>query len=278
MCCKKELRPVAKRYQVTLTIEGLHSHGGNPDLDAFVAAVRDFRDTLRAVEKDLTRDKLALDVRVVNFTHSSPATVTVEAFARPGSADVREQWLTHVNETLRSVISLTDVDTLPIPVLKKVRQLSHNIGTKIAALRIAANEEVISFNLDTYQSANRVLNDILEYETSASGTLDTIDFHAGINRFVIYPTHRRPVKIACSFPPHLADQAHAAVRQRVVVTGKGRFRHGTHTPVMILANRLQVLPSDSDLPALNDLRGMEPGITGDVSSEEFVRERRNAWA
>ena len=37
-----------------------------------------------------------------------------------------------------------------------------------------------------------------------------------------------------------------------------------------------MLPEDDELPSLLDLRGTAPDITGDLSSEEFVRRLRSA--
>lgn len=270
---------MSKRYQVTLTLEGLHAKDGHADLDTFVFAVRDFRDALRAIERELyDGSKPALEFRVVDLRHTSPATVTIEAFARPGRPDLRDRWMARVNDTLQSVPHPEASEALSFKVLGEVKQLSGKVGSKLAALRIETPQSRLVLDREIHSKVADLVTAFREYRTEQKGTLDTIDFHAGTNRFVIYPANGLPARVQCVFPERMADEAAKAIRQPVIVSGLGRFRHKTYFPTAINVEALTVLPSDADLPTLQSLRGIENNIPDGSSSEKLIAEIRDGWS
>lgn len=265
-------------FKIKLTIEGMHHFNGDPDLDSFVSSAKDFRDILKEVEKNVKGSKQGgVDLRVVDLSHSSPATITIEALHKSGGPDVREIWMETVNRTLHTVSNGTEIDALPIPVIKKVKSLSKRIGKKIAALRISTSQDVVSLDTETFRIADRALENFREYNTSYTGTLETIDFHAGTNKFVIYPENGMPEKISCTFLVELSEIANEAVRKRVKVTGVGRFLRGNYFPTLIKVDKIQVLPTKDQILSLSDLHKSDPDIVGEDSSEDFVRRLRDEW-
>jgi hypothetical protein len=59
---------------------------------------------------------------------------------------------------------------------------------------------------------------------------------------------------------------------------EGRVRFATFmTQLQNLSATLAKLDRDFELPDWDDLRGRAPNATGDLSSEDFVREMRDAW-
>ena len=107
--------------------------------------------------------------------------------------------------------------------------------------------------------------------------LEQINIHLGANTFYIYPDIG-PKEITCRFPNRLFDDAVSAVGKRVEVFGTLQYRVGVPFPHLIEVDNVEAFPPDYELPDWDDLRGRAPDATGELSSEAFIRELRDAWA
>ena len=108
---------------------------------------------------------------------------------------------------------------------------------------------------------------------SAECTLETISVHRG-RRFVVY--HSRTKKaIRCDIPSKsdLLDQATAALGNRVVVGGR-LHTNARGEPVRISVEELRTLREESRLPSISSLGGRYPDITGDLTTENYIRSLR----
>jgi len=108
---------------------------------------------------------------------------------------------------------------------------------------------------------------------STEGTLETISIHRG-QRFVVY--HSRTKKaIRCDIPIEsgLLDQAKAALGSRVVVGGR-LHTNARGEPVRIAVEELRTLKEKSRLPSISSLGGKYPDITGDLTTEQHIRNLR----
>jgi hypothetical protein len=115
-----------------------------------------------------------------------------------------------------------------------------------------------------------------ESEGSLEGMLDQINVHLGANTFHIYP-EIGPRKVTCNFPARLFDNAVSAVGRRVEISGTLRYRSGARFAHQIAVTQIDAFPTDVELPEWEDLRGRAPDATGALTSEDFVRELRDAW-
>ena len=108
---------------------------------------------------------------------------------------------------------------------------------------------------------------------SAEGTLETVSIHRG-RRFVIY--HSRTKKaIRCDIPSEsdVLDQARAALGNRVVVGGR-LHTNARGEPVRISVEKLRTLKEESGLPSIASLGGRYPDLTGNLTTEEYIRSLR----
>ena len=80
----------------------------------------------------------------------------------------------------------------------------------------------------------------------------------------------------CSFSPDKIEEAREALGRKIRVLGELTYPKGNDFPKDVRVQTIEFLPEDDDLPSLTDLRGIAPDITGDLSSEEFVRNLRDA--
>lgn len=127
--------------------------------------------------------------------------------------------------------------------------------------------------------AARIQKELTPTETcygTVEGILEALNLHAGANRFTIFPVSVER-GITCYIPESLHDTAIRAVRHKVAVTGKLKFRPRDMLPSEVDVEDMTTFPPDSELPTFADLRGMAPQMTGDKSTEEYLAEIRDAW-
>lgn len=126
---------------------------------------------------------------------------------------------------------------------------------------------------------NRAIDTLPSPEVKAigvvEGRLEYVDIHGSRNLFRIHPAIG-PDKIICSFPSDKIEKARQAINRKTRVCGELTYPAGSNFPKSVKVETIELLPEDDELPSLKDLRGIAPDITGDLSSEEFVRMLRDA--
>lgn len=63
----------------------------------------------------------------------------------------------------------------------------------------------------------------------------------------------------------------------VAVRGECFYRPNVNFPHRIEVTSMEELSTCEELPTLRDLQGIAPNLTGELSSEEFVRRQRDEW-
>jgi hypothetical protein len=73
------------------------------------------------------------------------------------------------------------------------------------------------------------------------------------------------------------ERAKSGVGQTVRVYGLVTYLARDSHPSSVRVEEIDILSTDEELPSLMDLRGAAPDLTGNLSSEDFIREVRRAW-
>jgi hypothetical protein len=73
------------------------------------------------------------------------------------------------------------------------------------------------------------------------------------------------------------NKAIASVNKMVRVTGARHFKENASFPYAIDVSDFEPLMPDSQLAKLSQLRGVAPNATGNMKSEDFVRQLRDDW-
>ena len=109
---------------------------------------------------------------------------------------------------------------------------------------------------------------------SVEGTLETVSIHRG-SRFTIY--HSRTKKaIRCDIPQgsELLDHAKEALGSRVLIAGI-LHTNAIGEPTRIAAETLRILRERHELPSIASLGGKYPDLTGDLTTNDFIRNIRD---
>ena len=104
---------------------------------------------------------------------------------------------------------------------------------------------------------------------SVEGMLELVSVHPGSRKFNVYHdvTGRA---VQCDLPSHLEKDVVAALGQRVIVSGM-IHRNLSGVPVRVRVERVRLMPLKEEAPPLDELVGSIPDLTGDLSTEEFIR-------
>lgn len=267
---------MAEDDRITLIIEGLPEDEGQVRLGAFMSQLQHLNATITKLDRDVNDGKQAIYYRIAELSYKSPVRVVLQPQSLPkrhytGHAVI--QSLGRITTALENGHDLSGVDA---DLLEDIRGLARPVGKSVANVTLLFNDHRFDLTEKVASKVDEALAVDEECEGAIEGMLEQINLHHNANVFYIYP-EIGPRKLTCHFPPKLYDDAISAVGRRVEVYGTLRYRTGATFPHQVAVTAIEALPSESDLPSWEDLRGMAPDATGDLSSEAFVRELRDGW-
>jgi hypothetical protein len=263
--------------EISFRFVGRHDEDDHILFEDFIKQLNYFLQALNKTFRHITPSEVpALNYQVIDLRHSSPAVISLKAEAHSAGAEsTLDLFCKAIKEIQGEGRVREDFDREILEAYKNVGiQLLRDRFTNVAII-YRGDELMISRSL--VHNIDAVLDqEVLEEDGSVSGRLEEINVHAGANLFRIYPLIG-PSKIICHFPKALMLTAIDAITRHVNVYGKLKYKPREKYAHEINVQDIEIYPYDDELPSILDLRGMAPNATGDLSSEEFVRELRSAW-
>jgi hypothetical protein len=265
--------------RITLVVEGLEQDGGDVRLEVFVEELQKLQAALARSDRTISGGKRNSYFAVVGLSHSSPATVELEARVdrHVSAVDVRAQAFHHFTSLIEAVEKDEVPPTVDYPLLEDLRALTASVGPKLRSARLRINDSAFVF---TQQLTKRIDQHLATHEycaTTIEGMLEKINVHGDANAFTIYPDVG-PARISCHFKPELADKAVSAIRNRVAVTGTAAYRKHAPYPHHIEVDDIEIFLPPTQLAKWEDLLGIAPDIIPEgQTAEGVVRELRNGW-
>ena len=295
--CEQKIRPAGRRADdfsfETFYITGEVYHRGLPVPKRikiqFLGAqdakgnvrLADFIDQLSLIKRALyERERLIahvehsqIEYKVVDLHHSE-ATVILEPVALDGAKGYVDQVVVGFSDELRSIRrDATIIDQPELDRLETYCRIGERRDNLIAKVRIEVARKSVTIDRTFKANVKKILGPDEFTQGSISGMLETINFH-NTNRFTLYPKVG-PERVAGTFNESLRSSVKAAIGNFVTVVGKLKYKQWASFPHGIIAEDFDVHEPDSELPRLSELRGAFAGITGDLSSIEFVEKIRN---
>lgn len=160
--------------------------------------------------------------------------------------------------------------------LNQLRRLSQGLGRNGATgFNATYIDEDQSASVSEQSGVN--VKRLLAPETKAIGSvigrLDLISLRRYLRYNVYDAVSKRPVRAA--FDEEQLETVKGALGRRVLVAGTVN-RNSRGQPIRIDSPRLTVLPSEEELPRTDEIVGLDPTFTGEMSTEGYVRQLRNA--
>jgi hypothetical protein len=270
------VRLMAEDDRITLIIEGLPEDEGQVRLSVFMTQLQRFSATVAKLDKEANAGKAATYFRIAALSFNSPVRVVLEPQSLERSPYMGAAILDGLERVASALEGGHDLSGLDADLLEDIRGLSGPVGKSLKSAALVFRDRRFELTSSVTKELDYALAVDEECTGSVEGALEQINVHLGANIFHIYP-EVGPRKLTCRFPSKLYDDAVAAVGKRVEVFGVLHFRAGASFPHAVTVEALQPIPSDSELPDWEDLRGLARDATGDLSSEEFVRRLRDEW-
>lgn len=264
-------------YRVKLIVEGFEKDDGHVRLEVFVNELQRLQTALGRVDARVSNGKRCSYFAVVGLSHNSPATVELEARVLPSSKqDCRARAVALLGEALEAVERGEFSGDSDYDLLNDIKEMSAPVGDTLKSARLLINDQPYVLTERLAEKITEFQADQEECATTVEGLLERVNVHDGANTFTIYPDVG-PSRITCRLPEELAEKGIGAIRRRVAVRGIGKFRKFSPFPHEIQADWLDVYQADEDLPDFSSLLGMAPNATGEIASEDFIRQARNEW-
>lgn len=268
----------AHTLEISLKLEGPEIESGNIRLDDFLSQIAALKAALSAVDHDVN-GRQSLYYRVVNLSHSSPATIVIEPRLKPQLASAKQKNRfrrapTNVHHSFFETLQRIERGRLSGirasgRVIDSVAELVDGLGRDFVRGWIANDKYEVKLDEQFRESVREMLQPEYQSFGSVSGELLAINLARG-SRFYVYPSSG-PTSVACHFPRELLETARENIGRTVRVYGTKFFRTGTGLPFRV-ANVKQIHPLRCDGP----LREFAPSATVpfDETADEMVRRIR----
>jgi hypothetical protein len=267
---------MAKDDRITLIIEGLPEDEGQVRFGAFLSQVQNLNATITKLDREANGGKNASLFRIAELSYASPIRVVIEPEALPSQPYAGHVIIERLVQIVTAIEGGADLSGVDADLLEDIRGLARPVGKTVKNSTLVFNDHHFDLTPRVVSKVDEALAVDEECEGSIEGMLEQINVHHGANVFYIYP-EVGPRKVACHFPSRLYDDAVSAVGRRVEIFGTLHYRIGAVLPHALSVTGIDAYPPESELPDWEDLRGMAPDATGDMSSEAFVRELRDGW-
>ena len=256
---------IPERYTLTLFVEG-----GQMPLTFFARTADDLSRLLRAIE----------EAQLGEATHAEWMVETdrieIGASVNGVSAADLESIVNDAYQSIRAT-DAHDEDAIPSSVGAKGRRLSRSIVNRVKRtqpvvvdtpghepVRIEAQPEA------PYPLARKRRQEILTAWGSIDGELDVISVRRQ-PYFVIYE-HASTNQVRCHFPDEWMPIIKEFLGKRVVAEGLIRYRSDGSISSLSESTSINAVPEPAR--SLSELRGSIPGISGNLSSADYIRQLR----
>ncbi len=276
---KRRRRTVVRQGErITMELIGAPEDDGHLRLSELIKQLQAVKSALKQTERTITgRDEPELYYRVVNVTHSSPLSVTLEPTPlKPEEG--REVAKTTVKKFFSTLYMINKKNDAPedfdLTALEAYRDLGTMLDKHVTGITLSSTKRnKVAIDKKFENKVSEIIGPDELVEGSMAGMLEWLNLH-NTNIFHIYPIIGAK-KIVCNFPKRLKEKVKTAIDSHVEVYGELRYKKWSNFPYAMNVSDLDILPPDDELPTLFDLRGVAPNATGELSSVEFVRAIRD---
>ena len=263
---------------LTIELEGIDEDGGNVRFGEFIHELSAVRNALKRTQRlVLKTDTDAIEYKVVNLSHSSPARITVSISSTdPVYKDQPKRISRRFTYGLAAVRQnhryARNIDTKTLEIFRDI-----SAPTKKHVSRITVTGEgnrSVQIDKKFEHNVSRLLEVDQVERDEIVGRVERADIH-GKNVFDIYPVLGSP-KVRCTTPFSMREEVLTLLGKTISVDGWTQYRKDQDFPHAMKVIKIYPRQSDQDLPKMADLHGMAPDATDGLSGEDFIRKLRDA--
>jgi hypothetical protein len=245
----------------------------------------DFIDELRAIFSALQHvgrmvaqaSSSPVYYRVVNLTHSSPASVELEAVGEnPELRDYSDIVFPEFIETVANINRGSYLPRYSRDLLTAIYEFAAPLSNGVTQVRFSQNGHAVELLPDVAGRLRVFLEADELTDSSVFGMLEYLNLHNGSNTFRLYPAVGGGY-ITCTFKSALKSKVCSAAGKYIRVEGVTKTRAGDIQPYEISVRDVEVMPTDEKLPKMTDLYGMAPSATKGKPITKFLKDIRRGW-
>ncbi len=262
---------------ITLCLEGVDTDRKQIRLDDFLAELHALRDALSCVDRE-ANGKVTLYYRIIDLSHSSPATVTIQpvvkeslrrdAKYRNSPAVVHNRFF----DSLHSIRFKNDrIENTSEQTIDAFKELISGLGTAYSSGAICNDGAKVPLDAEMSENVDNLIKPVFVSRGSVMGQLLSISFARG-SKFYLYPKIG-PASIACIFGAGIERQAMRCVKRNVRVFGEKQFRPNSGLPFRVNVTKIEELKTPRAFVKLEDNRAIYNGLP----AHESIEKDRNEW-
>ena len=244
-------------------------------LPVFQSELRLLSSLLSRADREVT-GRRTYKFQVIALSQKSPASVTIGAFSEERQKVPAGAVIKRFIETTEQIRAGEVYEDLGYELLRDLRDMSEPVGERLESLILRTDSVNVPLDIDFSTNVQKLLSTEDECLGEMEGTLEQINIHAGANTFRIYPVVG-PSSVLCRFKVSDLEVAKDAIGREVRVSGNLLYRPYSVWPHEVRVTEMEMYLPEEELPTLEDIRGIAPDATGNLTSEEFIARLRDGW-
>lgn len=260
---------------LTITLD---SKGADVDALSTVEVLHETLSLLREIEEVRLDGKAQHRWLISHATKSNPLEVSIGG----ALAHDRGTTLDPIADFLEGMTALAHglrPEAFTDQMLGRAKKIARRVGSGLASVSYRdARSHVVSVSRKLGATAES-LQLPSEYSElgELEGVLGQVTSYGDDHEFCIYDSLTGK-KIHCDFSPDDFERVRAALKRRVRVSGKIKYKRDDDSPQRVSVDTWSALPEDKDLPSIEDLHAMKMDFTRGRPSEEVIAELRRVDA
>jgi len=260
---------------------------GQISVDSFVSVIADSLWILHALDQRISQHPRGILKWVVagigegTKINNGTAYLDIDARVKRGNEDISGRVVNGFINGLQQIENDITTPSLYSPeAMIKVRSLVRSFGRNGVdgvIFQIVEEQKEAKLTIKSEKPIQELVG--VNYKTlgSIEGVIELISIHKPYRKFNIYHAITgRAIK--CSFPQEIEKDVFVAAqeRRRVIVSGLISYNIKGEPISVFVKKPVRFLEREEELPTIQDLLGVDKDMTGDLSTEQFIRSLRDA--
>lgn len=261
---------------VTLTVQG---ELREISLDSFLLILRESLSILQGLDRAISQRRNGTLKWVLSGLQAGSAIVVAESRVVRGDEDFGPQVARHFVDGIYTIQTEGVTPALfSMNSMNSMRNIVRSLGTNgVSVLDIATPglDKTVELSSEAEDKVEALVEVHHKSVGSVEGRVELISVHRGTRRFNVYHAITQKA-VRCNLPEEMEDEVVYNLRQRRRVIVSGLISYNVRgEPLSIAVDHLRVLKEEKELPTIEDILGIAPDITGDLSTEDYIKGLRN---
>jgi len=254
--------------KLVLTVKGMP---GTISLDSFLTVINNSFGMLKDLDSAISlQPKGSLDWIIADI-HIGSLSVEIQSKPRDPARDygtkVTERYLDGIDIIHEEGITPPYFSDHSLRLLQKVARALHRNGADALEVVDPDRGKSTEFDARIETTTNQLMGSQYKSIGSVEGTLEMISIHREPRFNIYHAISLRAVK--CSLPENLRERVASTLGRRVVASGLISY-NAKDEPISVKLEELMVIPTEDELPSIEDFIGSAPDFTGDMTTGEYI--------